>query len=67
VLVVRDSYSDSLAPFLAERFEEVHLFDLRYNLTPISQYVEQNGIDKVVVLYSFSNFVQGQNIFALGR
>jgi hypothetical protein len=67
VLVVRDSYSDSLAPFLAERFSEVHLFDLRYNLTPISQYVEQNGIDRVVVLYSFSNFVQGQNIFALGR
>ena len=67
VLVVRDSYSDSLAPFLSERFEEVHLFDLRYNLTPISQYVAENGIDRVIVLYSFSNFVQGQNIFALGR
>ena len=67
VLVIRDSYSDSLAPFLTERFSEVHLFDVRYNLTPISRYVEQNGIDQVIVLYSFANFVQGQNIFALSR
>lgn len=67
VLVIRDSYSDSLAPFLTERFSEVHLFDVRYNLTPISQYVAQNDIDQVIVLYSFANFVQGQNIFALSR
>jgi hypothetical protein len=67
VLVIRDSYSDTLAPFLSEGFSEVHLFDVRYNLTPISQYVKDNNIDQVIVLYSFANFVQGQNIFALSR
>ena len=67
VLVIRDSYSDTLAPFLSEGFSEVHLFDVRYNLTPVSQYVKDNNIDQVIVLYSFANFVQGQNIFALSR
>ena len=67
VLVIRDSYSDSLAPFLTERCSEVHLFDLRYNLSSIQQYVEENDIDHVVVLYSFHNFSQGTNLFALGR
>ena len=67
VLVIRDSYADSLAPFLSERFSEVHLFDLRYNITPIAHYVEQNGIDAVVVLYSFQNFTTDQNLFVLGR
>ena len=67
VLVVRDSYADSLAPFLSERFSEVHLFDLRYNMMPIPQYVEANGIDAVVVLYSFSNFATDNNLFLLGR
>lgn len=67
VLVIRDSYSDSMAPFLTERCSEVHLFDLRYNLTSIQQYVEEQGIDHVVVLYSFANFNQGTNLFALGR
>ena len=67
VLVIRDSYSDSLAPFLTERFSEVHLFDVRYNMMSPSQYVQQNGIDEVIVLYSFNNFVQGQNFFTIGR
>lgn len=67
VLVVRDSYSDSLAPFLTERFSEIHLFDLRYNLTSLRGYVEEHSIDSVVVLYSFSNFASDKNLFLLGR
>ena len=67
VLLVRDSYSDSLAPFLTERFSQIHLFDLRYNLTSIKSYVEEHDIDAVVVLYSFSNFAGDKNLFLLGR
>ncbi len=67
VLVIRDSYSDSLAPFLTERFSEIHLFDPRYNLTSVKDYVAQNDIDQVVVLYSFQNFTTDQNLFVLSR
>lgn len=67
VLVIRDSYSDSLAPFLTERFSEIHLFDPRYNLTSVKDYVVQNDIDQVVVLYSFQNFTTDQNLFVLSR
>ena len=68
VLLIRDSYSDSLAPFLTQSFSEIHLFDPRYNLTSVKDYVEQNDIDAVVVLYSISNFTaQGSNLFVLGR
>ena len=67
VLVIRDSYSDSLAPFLTERFSEVHLFDPRNNMTSIKNYVADNDIDMVLVLYSFSNFMTDQNLFLLGR
>ena len=67
VLIVRDSYSDSLAPFLTERFSEIHLFDFRYNLTSLKSYIAEHDIDSVVVLYSFSNFMSDQNLFLLGR
>lgn len=68
VLVIRDSYADTLAPFLTESFSEVHLFDLRYNFTSVKDYVEQNDIDQVVVLYSIDNFFDaGSNLFLLGR
>ena len=66
LLVIRDSYSDSLAPFLAEEFREVHLFDLRYNNKSLKQYVADNGIDQVLVLYSANNFNTDENLFKLG-
>lgn len=67
VLILRDSYADSLAPFLTQRFSEIHLFDPRDNLTSIKGYVAEHDIDMVVVLYSFSNFAGDQNLFLLGR
>lgn len=67
LLVVRDSYADSLAPFLSQRCSEVHLFDLRYNLSSIQGYVQEHDIDAIAVLYSVPNFIQDQNLFLLER
>ena len=66
VLVIRDSYSDSLAPFLAEEFQEVHLFDLRYNNVSLKKYAADHEIDQVLVLYSANNFNTDKNLFKLG-
>ena len=67
VLVIRDSYSDCLTPFLTQRFSQVHLFDPRDNLTSIKGYVEENEIDAVIVLFSFANFAAESNLFVLAR
>ena len=68
VLVIRDSYADSLAPFLTQNFSEIHLFDPRYNLNSVQEYAAQNEIDSIVVLYSISNFTAKDNqLFVLGR
>ena len=66
LLVIRDSYADSLAPFLAQDWQEVHLWDLRYNLNSLKQYIADNGIDQVLVLYSAANFASDANLFLLG-
>ena len=66
LLVIRDSYSDSLAPFLALDYQEIHLFDLRYNNISLKQYVADNDIGQVLVLYSASNFSTDGNLFKLG-
>ena len=67
LLLVRDSYSDALAPFLAQRFSEVHLVDLRYYRMPISMYAAQYGIEDIVVLYSVQNFVSDPNLVVLSQ
>lgn len=67
LLLIRDSYSDSLVPFLSERFGKIHLFDLRYNRLSIKDYVKENGIDQILVLYSFDNYLKDENQFLLTR
>jgi len=67
LLILRDSYTDSLAPFLTQHFSEIHLVDLRYNRSSVPQYIKQNDIDMCVMLYSASNFVTDVNFFTLSR
>lgn len=67
LLVVRDSYSDSLAPFLTQEFQEIHLLDLRYNRVSVAQYAEENGVDGIFVCYSVENFVKDLDAVFLGR
>lgn len=62
LLLIRDSYADALAPFLAQRFSEVHLLDLRYYRTSPAQYAAENGIDRICVLYSVQNFIADRNL-----
>ena len=65
LLLVRDSYADSMAPFLAQRFSEVHLVDLRYYRYPVSVYAAENGISDIAVIYSVQNFISDANLVLL--
>ena len=67
VLIVRDSYTDSLAPFLSQRFSELHLLDFRQYHGSLSQYVEENEIDDVIVLFSIPNFITDRNMVFLSK
>lgn len=67
LLLIRDSYSDSLVPFLTPHFSEIHLIDLRYYKLSAAQYIKDNGIDQALVLYSAPNFVSDSNLAWLGR
>lgn len=67
ILIIRDSYTDSMVPFLTAHFSEIHLVDLRYfNSFRAADYIKQNNIDVAVVLYSVDNFVSASSLFLLG-
>ncbi len=70
LLVLRDSYFDSVTPYLQSDYSEVHIMDLRYYKTQamqqsVSDYVKQNGIDEVLICYSVVTFGQDTNVFLL--
>ncbi|NCC67375.1 MAG: hypothetical protein EOM14_04135 [Clostridia bacterium] len=71
LLIVRDSYTDSLAPFFQDNFSNIFIIDLRYYKSQLMQqslkdFIAQNGVDEVLICYSVSNFASDTNVFLLG-
>lgn len=62
LLLVRDSYADSEVPFLTPYFSEIHMVDLRYYRAGLLSYIEEHGIDCVVISYSLRNFMTDTNL-----
>ena len=67
LLIIRDSYTDSLTPFLLENFSKIEILDLRYYKQSLADYIEGNPPDEILVCYSVSNFMTDTNIFLAGR
>ena len=63
--ILRDSYTDSLLPFLLEDFSQIDLLDLRYFKNSVSEYINDGQFDMVLVIYSVSNFSTDANLFML--
>ena len=63
--IIRDSYTDSLLPFLLDDFSRIDLIDLRYFKSSVSQYICDGGFDAVLVIYSVPNFSTDVNLFML--
>ena len=67
LLVVRDSFSDSLAPFLAQQYAEIHMIDLRYYRTGVAAYAEMMDPDAIFVCYSVDNYQKDADDIFLGQ
>ena len=67
LMLIKDSYANSFATFAANDYEEVHLVDLRHYRAPLSQLVEETGINEILVLYNVSGFASDANLSLLTR
>lgn len=65
LLVIRDSFCNSLGGFLADSYETVVLADLRYYRLPVSALIEQESFDQILICYSIGNFLTDTNIIWL--
>ena len=56
VIVVKDSFSHCLAPFLSESYNKVILVDMRYYKLSVSDLAKKEKAENVIVLYGIDNF-----------
>lgn len=52
VLVLKDSYAHDMLPFLADTYAHLYVLDLRYFHNDLSQFMEENEIDRVVMIHN---------------
>ena len=56
VLVIKDSYANSLVPYLTANYKTIAIVDFRENVTKVDKLLEEGGYDSILFLYSFDAF-----------
>ena len=67
LLIIKDSYAHTFAPFAANHFEETLMVDLRYFNADVSQFAREEGVTDVLVLYRAAGFAKEKTVSKLGR
>ncbi len=52
LMIVKDSYANCAAPFLAEHFKKIYVFDTRYYKESISKFANEKSINEILFLYN---------------
>lgn len=62
VLLVKDSFGNSLATILCNNFSQTHIIDYRYFKDSIGEYARNNGIKDVIFEFSVTSLLYEENL-----
>ena len=65
LLIIKDSFAHSFAPFAANHFEETYMMDLRYFNGSPQTFLEEKGITDVLILYQIPGFAVEKTVSKL--
>lgn len=61
LLIIKDSYAHSFAPFLTENYRTIYLLDLRYYRGEVSTFIAEHDVDEVLFLYGAETLLTDTN------
>jgi hypothetical protein len=65
LLVIKDSYANSLIPFLTMHFDEIVIVDLRHFSGSLSAVMQSESFDQILFIQNFSNFTTDAHLAKL--
>ena len=66
LLIIKDSYANSMVPYLLDHYGQITMIDLRYYNESVPELAAE-GWDEMLVCYEMSNFIKDRNLFKLIR
>lgn len=67
LVVFKDSFANSMVPFLLQDYEEIIMIDLRYYRKSVTSWLEELDDPEILILYEMSNFAQDSNLVKLSK
>lgn len=67
LLIIKDSYSHCLTPFLVNNYSEVLLLDLRYFMGGVDTFLNQEEFDDILIVYNLKNLVEDRMLIRLNK
>ena len=66
LLMIKDSFANSLAPMLTADYETIIMLDMRYFAGSTQQLIEDYGVDEILFVAEMSGFANDRNLIKLG-
>lgn len=67
ILVIRDSFFDSLLPFLIDEYSNISVVDLRYFNESLNEYINEHDFNQILIIYGIRNFIEDINFYKLNQ
>jgi len=65
LLVIKDSYANSMLPFLTSHYGEIDVVDLRYYMDDVEKLIQSKEITDILFLYNVNTFNEDDSILNL--
>ncbi len=65
LLLIKDSFANSMVPYLSYHYDEIWIMDLRSTPMPMSKMLAENEFHDIFVMYNFSTFLTDTDIARL--
>ncbi|MDE6851872.1 MAG: hypothetical protein K2J67_05215 [Lachnospiraceae bacterium] len=67
LVIFKDSFANSMVPFMLQDYEEIIMIDLRYFRESVNEWLEELEDPEILILYEMSNFAQDANLVKLSK
>lgn len=65
LLVIKDSFANSMIPLLINHYHKIDVIDPRYYKRSISKYAEDNNINDILVIYNYGTLATDKNVLSI--
>lgn len=65
LLIIKDSFANSIVPFFMEHYQTITMLDFRYYQDSVMELVKSGQFDEILILYEMSNFARDTNFFKI--